>query len=161
MSEPASHAARVATPSDRETLITRTIRSPKRAVFDAWTDPKKIPLWCLGPPGWAMPVCEVDLRAGGKWHYMWRKGDGAEMDMVGTFREVSSPDRLVWTESWGPEWPETTNTLLLTEKDGVTVAAITMLYPTREARDAALKTGMADGMEQSFVRLEKLVQKTT
>jgi uncharacterized protein YndB with AHSA1/START domain len=71
---------------------------------------------------------------------------------------VKPPERLVSTERWGPEWPETINTLVLTEKDGRTTLTQTVLYPSKEARDAALKTGMKDGANQSYDRLEAHVR---
>ena len=91
----------VTTPSDLETLMTRSFDAPRRLVFEAWTDPRHLPNWMLGPEGWTLPVCEVDLRAGGGWHFVWRRSDGSEMGMRGTYREVTPPERLVSTESWG------------------------------------------------------------
>jgi uncharacterized protein YndB with AHSA1/START domain len=79
------------------------------------------------------------------------------MAMTGTYREVVPPERLVHTESWGPEWPETVNTLVLTESGGQTTMTLTLTYPSREARDAALKTGMKGGMDQSYARLDILL----
>jgi uncharacterized protein YndB with AHSA1/START domain len=102
-------------------------------------------------------VCEIDLRPGGKWHFVWRRGDGTEMSMTGTYREVVPPERLVHTESWGPEWPETLNTLVLTESGQQTTITMTILYPSKEARDAALQTGMKEGMEYSFGKLDALL----
>jgi uncharacterized protein YndB with AHSA1/START domain len=104
-----------------------------------------------------MPVCEIDLRPGGAWRHVWRKADGSEMAMAGTFREVAPPARVVSTEQWGPEWPETINTVVFTESDGQTTITLTITYPSKEARDAALKTGMKDGMEQSFDRFDTVV----
>lgn len=69
-----------------------------------------------------MPVCDVDLRAGGGWHFVWRQSDGTEMEMRGVYREIAPPERLVSTESWGGDWPETINTLILSETDGRTSA---------------------------------------
>ncbi len=108
----------------------------------------------LGPPGWAMPVCEVDLRPGGSWHFVWRSEDGSELDMRGIYREVSPPERLVATEQWGGDWPETLNTTVFSDEDGMTLVTATMLYPSKAARDAALGTGMKDGMGMSFDRLD-------
>ncbi|HEX2450307.1 MAG TPA: SRPBCC family protein [Gemmatimonadales bacterium] len=141
------------TPSDREIAMTRVVDAPRRIVFDAWTNPKHVPHWMLGPAGWSMPVCEIDLRPGGTWHFVWRRADGTEMSMRGTYKEIAPPERLVSTESWGPEWPETINTLVLTEKDGKTTITQTVLYPSKEARDAASQTGMKDGVTESFDRL--------
>ena len=146
------------TPSDREIAATRVFDAPRRLVFEAHTNPKHIPNWMLGPDGWTMPVCEVDLRPGGTWHFVWRKSDGSEMEMRGTYKEVVPPEKLVSTESWGAEWPETINTLTLTEENGRTTIRSTVLYPSKEARDAALKTGMKEGMTQSFNRLAEYLQ---
>jgi uncharacterized protein YndB with AHSA1/START domain len=149
----AMNATSLTTPSDLEVVITRTFDAPRRLVFDAWTRPEHVPRWMLGPEGWSMPVCEIDLRPGGGWHFVWRKSDGTEMGMRGQYREVVPPERLVYTESWGPEWPETVNTLVLTEEEGRTAAVLTLLYPTRKDRDAALATGMKEGMDVSYERL--------
>ncbi len=146
---------KVATPGDREVVITRAFDAPRRLVWDTWTSTKHMPRWLLGPEGWTMPVCEIDLRAGGAWHFVWRRSDGTEMGMSGMFREVTPPERLVHTESWGSNWPETLNTLMLSEEGGKTTITLTILYPSMEARDAALKTGMKDRISQSFDRLEQ------
>ena len=145
-------------PSDREILMTRSFDAPRRLVFEAYTNPAHVPHWMLGPPGWSMPVCEIDLRPGGKWRFVWRKADGSEMAMQGEYREIVAPERIVWTESWGGPWPETVNTLVLTEEDGRTTLRCTLLYPSKQARDAAFATGMKDGASQSFDRLAGLLQ---
>lgn len=146
------------TPSDREIAATRVFDAPRRLVYEAHTNPKHLPNWMLGPEGWTMPVCEIDLRPGGTWHFVWRKADGSEMAMRGTYKEVVPPEKVVTTESWGGDWPETINTLTLTEKDGKTILTSTILYPSKEARDAALKTGMKQGMNVSFDRLAAYLQ---
>jgi uncharacterized protein YndB with AHSA1/START domain len=151
----------VATPTDREIVVTRVFNAPRKLVFDAWTNPKYLPHWMLGPDGWTMPVCEIDLRPGGSWHFVWRHTNGNEMEMRGTYREVLPPERLVSSESWGPQWPETLNTLVLSETAGKTTATITILYPSKEARDAALATGMKKGMALSYDRLENYLSSLT
>jgi uncharacterized protein YndB with AHSA1/START domain len=148
-----SAATTLTTPSDREIVITRVVAAPRRLVFEAWTSPEHLPRWMLGPKGWTMPVCEVELRVGGAWHFVWRRSDGTEMAMRGVYQEIVPPERLVCTESWGGEWPETLNTLVLSEEGGKTTITNRVLYPSREARDAALKTGMQEGMSESFDRL--------
>ncbi len=140
---------------DRDLVVTRTFDAPRHLVYKAWTTPKYLKEWMLGPEGWSMPVCEMDLRPGGAWHFVWRKDDGTEMEMRGVYKEVKPPERVVSTESWGGPWPETVNTLLLIEKDGKTTMTLTILYVSKEARDAALQTGMTKGMELSFQRLER------
>lgn len=153
-----SSALSVTTPTEREIVMTRVFAAPRKLVFEAWTDPKHLSQWLLGPEGWTMPVCEIDLRPGGAWRFVWRKADGAEMEMTGLYREVTPPERVVHTERWGAEWPETLNTLTFTEKDGATTCALAVLYPSQEARDAALKTGMEDGVAVSFDRLDGLLR---
>lgn len=143
------------TPSDREVVMTRVFDAPRDLVYEAWTTPEHVSQWLLGPDGWTMPVCEMDLRPGGSWRRVWRKGDGSEMEMRGEYREVSPPERVVETESWGDDWPETMNTLELAEEDGRTIATLTVVYPSQEARDAAIQTGMKDGADHSFARLEE------
>jgi len=149
---------KVATPTDREIAMTRVFDAPRRLVFEAWSNPESVPHWMLGPGGWTMPVCEIDLRPGGAWHFVWRRSDGTEMEMRGVYREVTPPKRLVSTECWGGDWPETLNTLVLSEQDGKTTITNTILYPSKEARDAALKTGMKDGVSQSFDRLDEYLR---
>ncbi len=144
-------ATTVATPSDREIVITRVVHAPRRLVFDAWTSPEHLPYWMLGPTsGWPMPVCEIDLRPGGKWCFVWRRADGAELAMRGVYREVTPPERLVYTESWGDRRVETLNTVLLAEEDGNTTITCTVRYPSNEARDTALRAGMNAGGSGSF-----------
>ena len=142
------------TPTDLTIVATRTFNAPRAVVFAAWSDPKHIPNWMLGPDGWTMPVCEVDLRVGGTWHFVWRRKDGTEMEMHGVYREITPPSRLVTTESWGGPWPETVNTVELREENGRTLMTHTMSFPSRDARDKAMGTGMESGMGTSMARLE-------
>lgn len=142
------------TPSDRELVATRVFDAPRRLVWAAHTDPSHPPHWMLGPDGWTMPICEIDLRPGGAWRFGWRQADGTAMEMRGVYREVAPPERLVHTEAWGGDWPETVNTMVLTEQDGRTTLTCTVLYPSREALDRALGTGMKDGWAMSYDRLD-------
>jgi uncharacterized protein YndB with AHSA1/START domain len=148
----------VTIPTDREIVVTRVFHAPRKLVFEAWTNPKYLPHWMLGPDGWTMPVCEIDLRPGGSWHFIWRHSDGKEMEMRGVYRKVQPPVRLVSSESWGPSWPDTLNTLELSEDDGKTTATISILYASKEARDVALSTGMKQGMGMSYDRLESYLK---
>jgi uncharacterized protein YndB with AHSA1/START domain len=143
------------TPSECEFAMTRVVDAPRRLVWEAWTSPEHLPKWMLGPPGWTMPVCEIELRPGGAWHFVWRQSDGTELAMRGVYREVTPPERIVTTESWGGDWPETVNTLVLVEANSKTTITQTIVYASNEAREAALKTGMKGGIAQSFDRLAK------
>lgn len=146
------------TASDRELVATRVFDAPRRLVWDAWTNPQHVSQWLLGPDGWTMPVCEIDLRPGGEWHFVWRKADGKEFGMRGVYKEITPPERLVNTEAWGGDWPETINTLVLAEAAGKTTMTMTIRYPSKEARDAAIGTGMNDGASQSFDRLDRYLR---
>jgi uncharacterized protein YndB with AHSA1/START domain len=142
---------------DREIVVTRVFDAPRRLVFDAYTKPELVKKWLLGPEGWSMPVCEIDLREGGKYRYVWRNdADGQEMGMGGTYREVVPPDRIVATEKFDEAWypGEALGTITLTEQDGKTTLRQTILYNSRETRDAVLKSPMQYGLAASYDRLE-------
>ena len=149
----------IATTSDLEVTITRDFDAPRQLVWDAHTKPDLLRRWMLGPPGWSMPVCEVDLRVGGAYRYVWRQEDGTEMGMGGTFREVVEPERIVNTQLFDQDWTggETVGTLVLIEADGRTHMTNTILYASRAARDGALSTGMTEGMEQGYAGLDRLL----
>jgi len=148
------------TPSDREIAMTRVFDAPRRLVFDAHTKPELVKRWLLGPPGWSMPVCEIDLRAGGKYRYVWRRdADGTQMGMGGAYREIVAPERIVNTERFDEAWypGEALNTLVLVENGGRTTLTQTMRYESREARDAVLKSDMESGVAASYDRLAELL----
>jgi uncharacterized protein YndB with AHSA1/START domain len=145
--------------SDEEIAISRAFDAPRQLVFEAHTNPEHVSQWLLGPEDWTMPVCEIDLRSGGSWHFVWQHADGRRLDMSGVYREIVSPERIINTERWGPEWPETTNTMLFTERDGETTVTQIIRYPSKEARDAALATGMMSGVERSYDLLDALLRK--
>jgi uncharacterized protein YndB with AHSA1/START domain len=145
--------------SDEEIAISRAFDAPRQLVFEAHTNPEHVSQWLLGPEGWTMPVCEIDLRPGGSWHFVWQHADGGRLDMSGVYREIVSPERIINTERWGPEWPETINTMLFTERDGETTVTQIIRYPSKEARDAALATGMMSGVERSYDLLDALLRK--
>lgn len=149
-----SYPTTITTPSDHEVLMTRVVDAPRRLVFEAYTNPAHVRNWLLGPDGWSMPICEIDLRPGGAWRFVWRREDGSELEMRGVYHEVVPPERLVQTEAWGGDWPETLNTLTLAEAGGRTTISTYIRYPSRAARDAAMQTGMADGVNVSYARLD-------
>jgi uncharacterized protein YndB with AHSA1/START domain len=119
------------TPSDRELVATHIVAAPRALVFELHVRPEHVQAWMLGPEGWTMPVCELDPAPGGAWRYVWRREDGAEMEMRGVFREVVPPARIVTTESWGGDWPDTVNTTILTQDAGRT----TITCPSSTPRD--------------------------
>jgi uncharacterized protein YndB with AHSA1/START domain len=152
-------ALEVETPGDREVVVTRTFAAPRRLVFDAHTRPELIRRWQLGPPGWTMPICEIDFRVGGKYRYGWAHPTEGSFEMSGVYREIVAPERIVHTETY-EQW-ESLCTLTLTEKGGRTLLRYSMVFPSREVRDTALGTGMTGGMEQSYARLDGMLAGTT
>ena len=92
---------KLTTLGDREIVMTRVFDAPRRLVFDALTKPELVKQWLLGPPGWTMPVCEIDLRVGGAYRYLLRRhSDATEMGMRGVHGEIVVPERLVATEKF-------------------------------------------------------------
>jgi uncharacterized protein YndB with AHSA1/START domain len=151
---------KVTTPSDREILIERDFDAPRSLVFDAFTKPELVRQWLLGPDGWTMPVCEIDLRVGGTYRYVWRKDSaGVEMGMGGTFREVVRPERLVATEKFDDAWypGEAIDTTVFAERGTITKVKLTVLYESKEARDTATRSGMETGMIAGYNRLEQVL----
>lgn len=147
--------------SDTVVRITRFFDHPRDALWRAHTQPDLIRRWLLGPDGWTMPTCAVDLAVGGTVRYGWEPGpgtEGAPFVIEGVTQLAEAPFRWVTTESMeGIEGEPTTNDLTLTEVDGGTLLTILMTYPSAEARDAHLATGMTDGMEASYGRLGDLI----
>jgi uncharacterized protein YndB with AHSA1/START domain len=144
------------TPSDREVAWTRSFAAPRERVFRAFTEPEHVQRWMLGPDGWTMPICEMDLRVGGEWRYVWRNGDGDEFALQGVFREIERPARIVYTESMMGS-SEALQTIVLTEEGGITTMVSSLLYGSRAERDAAIATGMEKGASQSYDRLAEIV----
>jgi uncharacterized protein YndB with AHSA1/START domain len=157
--------AQVTLPSDREVKVTRSFRAPRALVYRAYTEPELVRRWLLGPPGWSMPVCEMDVRAGGKFRWRWRSEDkGSEFGFSGTFREVQPSSKIVHTEAYEPGtvgggYPgeDAIVTVTFVEDGGVTTVTTLVDFGSKEARDAAVATGMTDGMEQSYVLLDRLL----
>ena len=114
---------------DREIVMTRVFNAPRHLVWDAFTRPELVKPWLLGPDGWSMPVCEIDLRVGGSYRYVWRHTDGMEMGMGGIYREIQVPERVVATEKFDEAWypGEAVGTLVLVEQAGKTTVTQTLL----------------------------------
>lgn len=150
----------VSTPSDCEIQVTRVFDAPRALVFEAFTKPELVRKWLLGPPGWTMPVCEIDLQVGGMYRYLWRQeADGKEMGMRGVFREIIAPRLLVATEQFDESWypGEALDTTIFAEEGSATRMTITVLYESIEARDTAKRSGMERGMAASYMRVEELL----
>lgn len=155
---PSTHTLTMKSLGESELLFTRDFDAPRTLVWEALTRPELIQRWLLGPDGWTMPVCEVDLKPGGRFRYVWRKGD-RDMGMSGTFVEIVPPERIVHTEIFDQDWTggETVVTTTLVEAAGRTTMSTTVRYSSAAAREGAIKTGMVDGMSVTYDRLEAMI----
>lgn len=158
--------ADVTLPSDGEVSVARSFAAPRDLVYRAYTTPALLQRWLLGYPGWTMPVCEMDVRVGGEFRWGWRSDeDGSEFGFHGEFLEVEAPERLRHTEHFDPgdvggnmgDEPAMV-TVTFEENDGFTTVTTVIDYGSKESRDAALGTGMTDGMEASYQMLDRLLE---
>ena len=156
----------ITTPNDREIAMTRVFHAPRQLVFDAYTKPELVQRWLGVFNGWTLPVCEIDLRVGGSYRYVWRRarvnppadpscGEMIEMGMAGVFRDIVPGARIVATEKFDDPWyeGEALNTVEFVERDGRTTLPITSRYDSQATRDAVLRSGMETGLSASFDQL--------
>ena len=156
----------VTLPSDREVRVVRTFNAARELVWEAHTKPELLQKWCLGPPGWSMPVCEMDVRVGGSYRWRWKSdADGKEFGFFGKYTEVNRPAMLAHEENYDPGdvgGPMSSEPALIRtafhEENGVTTMTVTMRFPSKEARDGAVGSGMTDGMELGYVRLDGVLE---
>lgn len=125
---PAS-ASELSLPARREFTLNRVLLAPRALVFRAFIEPERMKLW-WAPRGFRMLSCALDLREGGAWRMRIQSDEtGAIQTEVGTYREISEPDRLVFTHSWvrsnGTLTPTTVVTVTFAERDGRTEVAFT------------------------------------
>lgn len=147
------------TPSDREIVMTRVFDAPRELVFQAHVDPKAIPQW-WGPRRYQTIVDKMDVRPGGAWRFINRAADGEEHAFRGEFREVTPPERIVWTfEYEGFPGHVSVETVTFTEQDGKTLLTATAVFESKEERDATLQSGMEAGAAETWDRLAELVEK--
>ena len=147
---------KVTTSGDREIVMTRVFNAPRRLVYQAFTRPELVQRW-LGPRGWSLPVCDIDLRVGGKYRYVGEGPDGTKLGWGGTFREIEHERRIVHTESFDDYPGEALITTVWTESGGKTTMTLTMLLASKEIRDMIIATGMEHGAAESYDRLEEML----
>lgn len=162
------HPAEVTLPSDREVRVTRQFNASRQLVYDAHTKPELVRRWQTGYPGWDMSVCDMDVRVGGKYRWQWKnREDGKQFGFYGAFTDVNAPSRLVHDQYFDPGEMEYSMpvgdpcivSLSLSEQNGVTTLVCTLKFVSEQARDEAVATGMTDGMEVSYARLDGLFVK--
>jgi uncharacterized protein YndB with AHSA1/START domain len=140
---------KVSTPTDLTIEIERDFNAPRELVFDAFTKPELVRRWLLGPDGWTMPVCEIDLEVGGRYRYVWRKETtGQQMGMGGVFKEIARPAKL---------WPPKSSTSLVSRRSQNVTAFEQKADTTTVAARAAARSGMERGMAAGYDRLEGLL----
>jgi uncharacterized protein YndB with AHSA1/START domain len=143
-------------PTDREIKIARVFNAPRTLVWRAFTDATLLPHW-MGPGQYPMTKSQMDVRKGGTYRWEW-EGPWGTLVIRGEFLQVDPPNRLVTNEFMEPHPVPTHNTLAFTEKDGRTTVSILIKAANKEARDAMLATGMKDGMDAGYVRLDELLK---
>jgi uncharacterized protein YndB with AHSA1/START domain len=145
---------------DRELVMVRAFDAPRSLVFDAYTRPELLKRWLGVSGGWELAVCEIDLRVGGTYRWVWRNPDRKQdMGVRGVYREITAPDRLVCTEQFDDPWykGEALSTVTFVEASGKTTLTVTMRYESTEARDGVLASPMEGGVEQSYNKLAEIL----
>jgi uncharacterized protein YndB with AHSA1/START domain len=150
---------KVMTPTDREIVLTRVFDAPRNLVFDAFSKPELLKRW-FGPRGWSLVVCEVDLKVGGGFRFVMRGPDGKDLGMSGVYREITPPERSVHMESFDDYPGESQVTAVFVEQGGKTTLTATVLYPSKEVRDAVINSGMEHGAAESYDKLAELLATT-
>ncbi|MES2694091.1 MAG: SRPBCC family protein [Verrucomicrobiota bacterium] len=153
-----SKSVAITYPSGNAITVSREFDAPADLVFACHTKPQLVQRWMLGPPGWSMPVCEIALKVGDTYRYIWRNNaDGSEFGFTGRFREVEVPTRVVHTESMIGQPGEALVTTIFTEHAGRTTLSVTMSFESPAMRDQVIATGMTDGMAMSYDKLDELL----
>lgn len=143
--------------ADREIVLQRVLDAPRELVFSMFTDPVHLARW-WGPRGYTNPVCELDLRPGGTWRNVMRSADGAEFPSTFEYREIVAPERIVYyNAAQTGVAPPSLVTITFQEQDGKTLLTVSSLFSSTADRDKVRDLGFAEGMTQSFERLEAVL----
>ena len=148
------------TEGDTHVVVTRRFAAPPKSVYRAHTEPQLLQKWLLGPDGWTMPVCISEPKPGGKIRYEWSDGKGAGFHLTGEYVELEPYSRIVHVERMHLPDPTPDNHVETRfEADGAgTLMTMRMTLPDKETREAMLATGMDQGMEASYARMEEMLQ---
>jgi uncharacterized protein YndB with AHSA1/START domain len=141
---------------DSNIVVKRRFNATPETVYRAHTEPKLIQQWMLGPEGWKMPVCINDARPGGKIRYEWTNGKGGGFHLTGEFLKLEPFSRIVHVERMHlPDATPDNHIETRFDQDGTgTLMTMLMTLPDAKTRAAMLASGMEQGMEASYVRLE-------
>jgi uncharacterized protein YndB with AHSA1/START domain len=148
------------TEGDRYVVVTRKFVASPAAVYRAHTDPELMQKWMLGPDGWTMPVCISEAKPGGRMRFEWTDGKGNGFYLTGEYVELTPYSKIVHIERMHLPDPTPDNHVETRfDSDGSgTLMTMRMTLPDEKTRAAMLATGMENGMEASYVRLEGLIQ---
>lgn len=157
--------AQASLPSDTEVLVKRRFNAPARLVWRAYVEPDLMRRWCTGTPGWSMSVCEMDMHVGGTYRWRWRSDEnGQEFGFSGEILEVVPHAKIVHTQIFDPGnlggfmgGEPSIITVTFHEASGITTVTTLIKYASKADRDAAFSTGMTDGMEMSYQRLDGIL----
>lgn len=154
-----SESLKITPSGDLELVIFRVFDAPREMIFEAFTQPAILKKWLLGPPGWTMPTCDLELKIGGQYRYLWRNETGEEMGVRGQFQEIIKSEKLIHTEKFDESWypGESLITTILSEKLGKSLLTATIRYDSREARDLVIESNMDHGVRMSYDILEKIL----
>ncbi|WP_321470939.1 SRPBCC family protein [uncultured Paludibaculum sp.] len=146
----------VSLPSDCEIALTRVFQAPRQLVYDSFSKPEILKRW-FGPRGWSLVTCDVDPRLGGGFRFVLQNTEGRTLGMRGVYRELAPPERSVHMESFDDFPGEARVTTVFTERDGQTTLVATILYASKDVRDAVIRSGMEHGAAESYDRLAELL----
>jgi uncharacterized protein YndB with AHSA1/START domain len=154
------NATTVERASDRELVVVRTFNAPARIVFDAWTRPELLKRWWAPRSrGVTLFECEADVRVGGTYRYVFGRDPANAMAFSGVYKEVVPHSRFVLTQIFEPMRSAGAAIVTVTfeERDGKTRLTVHQLFPTKEALDGAVASGMEHGMRESYDQLEEVL----
>jgi uncharacterized protein YndB with AHSA1/START domain len=152
----------ISTPNDSTIVLTRAFNAPRRLVCEAMFTPDKMRRWMLPPPGWTIAACECDVRVAGALRLVWKSEEADPVATLhGVFTEVVPQARFVHTETMvlgsGQTIGSQVETHEFAEKGGVTELRITQVFASKQARDGAIASGMDEGMEACYERLDAVL----
>jgi len=160
MTKNSSTTTAVTTPSEREFVMERIFAAPRELVWQAWTKPEYLAHW-WGPKGWTLPVCNVDFRPGGVWHYCMRGPEGEEGWGKAIYQEIVEPERIVYLDTFSDEagnsvegMPEMVITVTFAEHNGKTRLTAHAQFASAADLESVVAMGMVEGLAETWDRLE-------
>lgn len=149
----------IAEPGTHEIIMTRTFNAPRDLLFKVMTDPDLVPQW-WGQRAYSTTVSRLDARDGGSWRFVQRDSHGNEFGFHGVYHSIS-PDQIIDTFEWeGLPGHVILETMTLRENEtGQTTLTVSSVFQSVADRDGMLKSGMEGGANESYDRLDELLEK--